>query len=228
MKRFTDHKGEKWGDFIDIKQFNIKKINLNKYKGKSILLSSVTDPYIPLELKYKNTRKVLKSLIGSEAHITILTKSKFAERDIDLFKKFKSIEVGISINTLDEAIAKLLEPLASKPKERLNLVKKLKENNLNTYIFISPFFPGLTDYREIIKHSVKYTDYYMFENLNFRPHNISRIFEFLGDYKPELIKLYKKFKENYSEWEQIEQEIKSYCQEHQLTCKIEFHHGGFS
>ncbi|TFF90290.1 MAG: radical SAM protein [Promethearchaeota archaeon] len=228
MKRFTDHKGEDWGNFLDIKEFDVKKIKPKKYNNKSILISSVTDPYIPLEIKYKNTQKVLKSLLGTEAAIKILTKSKFAERDIDLFKQFKNIEVGISINTLDDQIAKKIEPLASKPIERIDLIAKLKKNNIKTFIFISPFFPVITDFRKIIGVSMDYTDYYMFENLNFRPHNISRISNFLEKNNPNLIPLYQKFRENYSKWEEIKNEIRLFCNENNLECKIEFHHGGFS
>ena len=67
------------------------KIKPQKYSGKTILLSSVTDPYIPLELKYENTRKILENLVGTKAEINVLTKSKFVVRDIDLFKKFENI-----------------------------------------------------------------------------------------------------------------------------------------
>ncbi|TXT58629.1 MAG: hypothetical protein BAJALOKI2v1_330001, partial [Promethearchaeota archaeon] len=77
MKRFTDHKGEEWGEFLDIKQYDFSKIKAHKYDNKTILLSSVTDPYLPLELKCKNTRKILENLIETEAHISILTKSKY-------------------------------------------------------------------------------------------------------------------------------------------------------
>ncbi len=98
------------------------------------------DPYIPLELKFQNIHKILESLVGTNAEVSILTKSKFVERDIDLFNKFKNIQVGISIITLDDKFAKIIERGASRPQERLNAVKKLYENKIRTYVFISPFF----------------------------------------------------------------------------------------
>ncbi|MGZ7136550.1 MAG: radical SAM protein, partial [Methanobacterium sp.] len=54
MKRFTGHK-EEWGDFVDVKinAPDLIPVNSSKYEGKYILLSSVTDPYLPLERKYK-------------------------------------------------------------------------------------------------------------------------------------------------------------------------------
>ena len=87
MMRFTNHKGDTWGDFLDIKDYDFTKIKPNKYDGKNILLSSVTDPYTPSEKKYKSTRKILKQLIGTKAKISVLTKSRLVTRDIDLFKQ---------------------------------------------------------------------------------------------------------------------------------------------
>ncbi|MCK4371030.1 MAG: hypothetical protein KAW03_08170, partial [Candidatus Lokiarchaeota archaeon] len=113
MIRFTGHKGDKWGQFLDIKTFDFDKIKPQKYNGKRLLFSSVTDPYIPLELKYQNTKRILEKLISTTAHVSILTKSKFVVRDIDIFKKFDDLEVGISISTLDENFAKIVEKGAS-------------------------------------------------------------------------------------------------------------------
>jgi DNA repair photolyase len=228
MIRFTNHKGDKWGDFLDIKKFDVNKIKPERYDGKSILLSSVTDPYIPLEIKYKNTRKILQRLKGTKARVVLLTKSKFVVRDLDLFKQFENIEVGISICTLDEEIAKLLEPTASRPIERIMAIKELSENGIKPYIFISPYFPGITDFREIIKQSKNYTKDFMFENLNFRPHNIHRIFKFIEQNFPNLLPIYKQLRINRSRWELIEDDIKKYCQKNDINFKIEFHHGGFS
>ena len=228
MIRFTNHKGDKWGQFLDIKKFDFSKIKPEKYNGKTILLSSVTDPYIPLDIKYQNTRKILENLIGTKARITILTKSKFVERDIDLFKRFENIEVGISISTLDEDFAKIIEPGASRPRERLEVVKKLYENKIETYVFISPYFPGITDFREIIQASIDFTDHYMFENLNFRPHNVPRIYNIIKEKDPKLLSLYKEFKNDHSKWEPIGEEIENYCEEKRLNYSIAFHHGGFS
>jgi DNA repair photolyase len=53
MIRFTGHKGDKWGKFLDVKIFDLKKVKPQRYDNKRILLSSVTDPYIPSELKQK-------------------------------------------------------------------------------------------------------------------------------------------------------------------------------
>ncbi len=228
MKRFTNHKGDKWGQFIDVKTYDFSKIKPRKYDGKSILLSSVTDPYLPLELKCQNTRKILEALMGTKASITILTKSKLVVRDIDIFKKFENIEVGVSISTLNERFSRLLEPVASRPQDRLQAVKELHDNGLETYIFISPFLPEITNYQEIINQSTTFTDYYMFENLNFRPHNIPRIYRLIKEQYPNLLETYKQFREDPSRWNIIEADIRNFCEKNGIDCRIEFHHGGFS
>jgi len=228
MIRFTNHKGDKWGNFLDIKKYDFTKIKPQKYNGKRMLFSSVTDPYIPLELKYQNTRNALKKLVGTTAHVSILTKSKFVVRDIDLFKKFHDLEVGISISTLNENFAKIIEKGASRPIERLNALKEIHENGIKTYTFISPFFPYITDYKAIIEQTLDYTDSYMFENLNFRPHNIPRIMKIIKEYHLDLLLKYKEIQKDQGYWDILENEIKDYCENKKLNYKIEFHHGGFS
>ncbi|MFX1282558.1 MAG: radical SAM protein [Promethearchaeota archaeon] len=228
MIRFTGHKGDRWGEFLDVKEFNIDKIKPEKYQGKRILLSSVTDPYIPLEKKYQNTRQILERLVGTDAVISILTKSKLVVRDIDLFKKFKNIQVGISISTLDATFARKIERGASKPLDRLEAIRTVSEAGIRTYTFISPFFPEITDYKSIIEESVKYTHNYMFENLNFRPHNVPRIMNVIKDNYPKLIPKYQEIRKDRTYWDIIETEIREYCEKRGLDYSIEFHHGGFS
>jgi DNA repair photolyase len=228
MIRFTGHKGDKWGEFLDIKTYDFDKIKPEKYDGKRILLSSVTDPYLPSELKYENTRKILEKLVGTKGHISILTKSKFVTRDIDLFKQFDNLEVGISINSLDMSFAKLIEKGASRPLERIKALKEVHDNGIKTYIFISPFFPQITDYKTIIEETKAFNDSYHFENLNFRPHNVPRILKMIKEHYPDLLSVYQEFRNDRTRWDLIESELKSYCDKLKLNYKVEFHHGGFS
>ncbi len=228
MIRFTGHKGDKWGEFLDIKKFDVNKIKPQRFDGKRILLSSVTDPYLPLENKYQNTRKILQKLVGTNAEVTILTKSKLVVRDIDIFKKFKNIEVGISISTLDENFARIIERAASKPMERLETVKKIHDAGVKTWIFISPYFPEITDFKAIIEESISYTNSYSFENLNFRPHNVPRINRIIKEQYPKLLPKYKEIQKYNTYWELLEKQIKIYCDNKKINYDIEFHHGGFS
>ena len=118
MKRFTNHK-EPWGEFVDIK-INAAELIPNKdLSNKTVVISSVTDPYNSLEKKYKLTRNILEKLIPLNPNLNILTKSNLIIRDIDLIKQFKNCSVSISFSSLDENIQKEIEPKASSPKEKI-------------------------------------------------------------------------------------------------------------
>ncbi len=105
MKRFTNHK-EPWGEFVDVEYWEPIK-NKEKYNGKEAFFSGVTDPYQPLEAKYKRTRQILEELEGADIKISISTKSDLILRDMDLFKKFNNVRISWSINT--EASRKLCQ-----------------------------------------------------------------------------------------------------------------------
>ena len=165
MKRFTGHK-EDWGDFVDIKLCD-KKINLNKISKKSVFLSSVTDCYNQLEEKYKLTRHILEQIVNSDCYLSISTKSKLILRDIDLLKQIKNLSVSMSINTLDENFRSDMDN-ASTIAERLDTLKKLHDNGIHTVLFMSPIFPYITEWKEIIEKTKNYVDQYWFENLNLR------------------------------------------------------------
>ena len=149
MKDYTQHK-EAWGDYVDVKK--IKRYHIPK-NAKRIMLSSVTDPYQPIEAKYKVTRNALKHLIGFSGTVSILTKSKLVTRDIDLFKQMEHVEVGMSIATVDEKFRRIMEEGASPIKERMEALKKIHDAGITTYVFVAPMLPKLTNYKEIIREN---------------------------------------------------------------------------
>jgi DNA repair photolyase len=228
MKRFTSHGGQKWGEFLDVKCYDMNRIRPEKYDGKTLLFSSVTDPYTPLESKYENTRHILEKLSGTKASVQILTKSKLVARDVDLFRKFENIQVGISLNSLDEGFTKLIEPRASKPQDRLEALKTIGSAGIPTYVFISPLFPKISDWRNIIEAAVPFTSDFRFENLNFRGHNVSRIMNLVKRRYPELRDYYYELREDDSLWNKIESDITEFCGLRDVDCEIDFHYGGFS
>jgi len=234
MKRFTGHT-EPWGEFVDVKinaaelvpQNSIKnsKKYTQKYKGKTIFLASVTDAYMPIERKYKITRKVLEKLIPLQPNLGVQTKSDLVTRDIDLFQQFKQCEVGITITTLNNDLQKEIEPFTSSISNRIKALEKLNVGNINTYIFIGPIMPYLTDWKEIILKTKHCTNLYMFENLNIRGSIWNSIQTWLKKKHPELLEKYNEIyftKSNY--WNNMEKEIKQFCKEQDVQSKIYFHH----
>lgn len=197
MKRYTGHDNEEWGAFVDAK-INAPEIlikDIRKLKDKpTIFLSSVCDPYQPIEAKYKLTRQCLEILSQFNFPISLLTQSKLVVRDIDLFKKFKKIEVGISFITLDEKASRIFQPGAALPKEKIIALKKLHQSGIGTYIHLGPILPHFTDFNEIFKATYKWIDAAMGETLNTRGENWTNFVRVLSKHYPKLLYLFKKEK----------------------------------
>ena len=210
MKRFTGHK-EEWGTFIDIKICD-KRINTKKLENKTVFLSSVTDCYNKFEEKYEITRTILKQLVNVNCKLDISTKSKLILRDLDLLKQMKNLTVSMSINTLDENFKNDMDN-ASPIKERLNTLRELHDNGIYTVLFMSPIFPYITNFKEIIEISKEYIDEYWFENLNLRGDYKTKILLYIQEKYPELINEYNDIyiKGNKEYWNDLSKEIKEYC-----------------
>ena len=223
MKRFTGH-SEEWGSFIDIKQCD-KPISQKKLQGKSVFLSSVTDCYNPFEEKYKITRNILEQLISIDCELNISTKSNLVLRDIDLLKQCKNLKVSISVNTLDEKFKNDMDN-ASSIQERLETLETLYKNGIYTVLFMSPVFPVITDYREIIEKTNKYVDEYWFENLNLRGSYKQDIISSIKRTSPHLLKLYNELyiDGNMEFWNSLSVEIEEYCNVHSIKHVNYFYH----
>lgn len=216
MKKFTGHIDESWGDFVDVKVNAVETIKKPNLENKNILMSSVTDPYQPIEVKHKITKKILKKLVPFQPDLSILTKSDLVYRDIEILKQFENLKVGISLNTLDQKVSSLLEPCATSPRGRIEVLKKLHSEGIKTYLFMSPIFPGITDFKEIVDEVRGCADEIFFENLNIRANNRKKIFQFIEGYNNQLTPLYRSIQENAGYWRNLKREICDYCDDNKI------------
>jgi len=227
MKRFTGHI-EPWGKFVDVKinAPDLIPVKTLKYKGKSIFLSSVTDPYLPLEKNYLLTLKILEKLIPLQPNLGIQTKSDLILRDIDTLKQYKNCEVGFTITTLDDNLRREIEPFTSSVQNRIKALEKLKEEGIKTYTFIGPILPFLTDWQKIILETKHCSDFYMLENLNVSKGIWNYVKKWLKEKHPNLLKDYEQIyfsKNDY--WNKVEGDIKIFCRKQKIDYKTYFYHG---
>lgn len=152
-----------WGSWVEIKE-NAPELARKHVKG-SVVMSSISDPYQPLEGKLKLTRRVLRYM-DKRNELSILTKSPLILRDVDILKLFHRVEVGFTLNSFEGREKRLIEPLTPPQKSRINALKKLSDEEIKTYAFISPIIPHLTDVESIIRETRDLVDYYFFEVLN--------------------------------------------------------------
>ncbi len=204
------HPNEVWGSYLDVKinAPELLKIELEKlsrrrpssrYDFGSIFFSSVTDPYVGMEAKYKLTRQCLQVLIdfGYQGQVSILTKSPLVTRDIDLFKKLKNIEVGMTITGLDDKVSRFLEVKAPPVTARVKALQELAKNGVNTYAFVGPLVPYFINNEEKIKKIVDKLESVgvkeiWFEHLNLNSKIKFRLFEYLKKESPKLIPEFEK------------------------------------
>jgi DNA repair photolyase len=229
MKRFTGHK-EDWGHFLDAKMniVDVLKKELPKAKRELALLSSVTDPYVPAESKYKLTRRILEELLKYQWPIAILTKSALVLRDLDLLKQFKNIDVGLTITSTSDEVTKAFEPLAAPASARLATLKELHEEGISTYCFMGPILPELTDLENIFSFASKHANEIWCESLNTKGANWFGVEQVLKAKWPKLLPKYKKIffdKENHKEYlKNLEKELLELGKKYKIKVRLFLEH----
>ena len=215
MKRFTNHP-EPWGTFLDVKYWPEIK-NPEKYAGKELFISSVTDPYNPQEETFQRTRALLEQLEGSGVKLSIQTKSDLVLRDIDLIKKFPDARVGFSINTLDEDFRADMDQAVS-IERRLAAMKKLHDAGIRTSCFMSPIFPGMTDVEAIMDRVKNQCNFIWLENLNLRGSYKRVILQYIREKYPKLYPLYEEIyiQGSRTYWEALDERVRAYARQNSL------------
>ena len=135
-----------------------------------IAISSSTEAWQPIEEKYRLTRKLLRIILHYRFPVHVLTKSKLILRDLDILKEIDkkailpkdlrnklnhSVLITFSLSTLDSKVAKIFEPGAPTPRERLETMQKCKENGFFTGVAYIPVLPFISDSDEQLEEMVK-------------------------------------------------------------------------
>jgi DNA repair photolyase len=118
-------------------------------RKEHIAIGTATDPYQPAERRFGRTRSILEVFARERGRfLGITTKSDLVVRDIDLLREIARsnvLGINMTITTLDEKLARLLEPRAPAPRLRLDAVRRLSEAGICVSVFPNPIMPGLTD-----------------------------------------------------------------------------------
>jgi len=109
-----------------------------------VMMSDCTDPYQPLEIEHKITRKCAEVLARHGFPLLIVTKSDHATRDLDVFKQTPTV-VSVTITTPSEEIAALIEPHAPPPDRRISALQKVVEEDIVGVARIDPILPTIND-----------------------------------------------------------------------------------
>ena len=118
------------------------------YRPRMIAIGTNTDPYQPVERRYRIMRRILEVLSATNHPVGIVTKSALVLRDLDILQSMAErglVKVALSITTLDRKLARAMEPRASTPDKRLETVERLASAGVPASVMVAPVLPGLTD-----------------------------------------------------------------------------------
>lgn len=119
------------------------------YRCAPIAMGTNTDPYQPIESRWRVTRAIIEVLAACDHPLMITTKSDRVVRDLDLLEPMAAkglVGVAISITSLDSKIAMTIEPRAPHPERRLKAVRQLSDAGVPTYVNMAPVIPAITDH----------------------------------------------------------------------------------
>jgi DNA repair photolyase len=144
--RFS-HPGEEWGSFVDVRSnaASVLRRELLRATPGTVYMSSVCDAWQPAEATYGLSRQCLALLLEAGYPLFLQTKNTLIERDFDLLAGRDNVRLGVTVTTDDAEIARVFEPRASSPRERLRVVGEARRIGLRTFAFLGPLLPGISD-----------------------------------------------------------------------------------
>src|ERR1700690_1205184 len=125
-----------------------RELSAPGYEPKVLAIGTNTDPYQPIERRYKVMRRILEVLERAGHPVGIVTKSALVLRDLDILARMaerKLAKVALSVTTLDPELARKMEPRAETPMRRLETLRRLAQVGVPTTVMVAPVIPALND-----------------------------------------------------------------------------------
>src|SRR6204780_1551312 len=125
-----------------------RELSAPGYVPKTIAIGTNTDPYQPIERRYKIMRGILEVLDRAGHPVGIVTKSALVLRDLDILARMAKrnlVKVALSVTTLDPKLARVMEPRAATPSRRLDTLRQLVKAGVPATVMVAPVIPALND-----------------------------------------------------------------------------------
>jgi DNA repair photolyase len=170
MRKYSHyHTHAGWGSFVECKANIVELLRRElsrRRKRGSVLLSSVCDPYQPVERQSRLTRGCLEVLREFDWEVEILTRSPLVLRDLEILTTMPQVSVGFSIGTDNELVRSVLEPGAPTIHSRLEALRVLHDAGIATWVFIAPMLP--MDPKRFHEMVAPHVDSVLLDTLNYR------------------------------------------------------------
>jgi DNA repair photolyase len=134
---------------VKVNVVDVLKRELDKpsWTREQIAIGTATDPYQPIEGRYKLTRGSLEALLAGRTPAGVVTKGPMVVRDADLLAELgrkAGCTVYLSVPSIDEEAWSALEPGTAHPLQRLRAVRQLRDAGVNAGVLMAPVVPGFT------------------------------------------------------------------------------------
>lgn len=132
-----------WGRWLTAKRnaIEVAERTAHKVAGAAVYVSSVTDPYQPVERSLALTRGILEALTPHQPRLLIQTRGPMVVRDIDVLKQFLRVRVNVSIPTDCERVREMFEPKAPPLEKRWQALNELRADGLPVGVCVTPMLP---------------------------------------------------------------------------------------
>ena len=146
----TDQKQKTWGEWVDVKNNAadlVRALAPGYMNDRVYYVSTVTDPYQPIERKVGTTRAILEALAQNQPRVKLViqTRSPLVTRDLDLFHQIMDqggrVQVNMTVTTDDEEVRKLYEPGCPSIPARLRAIASVQESGVQACITMTPLLP---------------------------------------------------------------------------------------
>lgn len=206
-----------WGTFVDVRgdMPSVLLKDLTKRREGVVGVGTVTDPYQPIEARYRVTRGCLTRLFDSPLRVSIQTKSSLVTRDLDILSSFDRLDVGVTVTTLDEYASRAVEPLASTPRKRIETISALSDEGIDVWAFVGPYLPGLNEEKALaLVRELKEAgaSRILGDRLRVRPGTLERMREAAGRMLPDERGPFLTDLEDVSYAARVEKDLRSACE----------------
>jgi DNA repair photolyase len=175
-----------------------RELTRSSWEHEHVAVGAATDPYQPVEGKYRLTRSCLEVFRDTSNPFSIITRGPMIVRDLDVLvdaARRASVAVTFSIPTLDEEVWKRTEPSTAHPRQRLRALKELVDAGVKASVGMAPILPGISDrpeqLREVVRAAREAGATGIWANLLFlRPGTREHFLEHLAEDWPEQLPLY--------------------------------------
>lgn len=143
LQQARAHAKEDWGKWLQAKAnaVELARRQAPRLAGQAVYLSSVTDPYLPVERRLQLTRGILQALLPHQPRLLVQTRGPLVVRDLDLLAQLRAVRVNLSIPTDSESICQAFEPKAPPLEERWAALRAARAAAVPVGICVTPMLP---------------------------------------------------------------------------------------